>query len=336
MSVKFSKMIVSISCIRNSRHVSSMCMIENWNSFFHAIRFWINWFAMFVSITVKIMKCLILDIFAATIKTSWILIFLKTLFILFRYFMQSIWLIDVVEIMIIRRFFHVVFSSILTFFIMSVVLIFWIFLTVFRLTTCVYDFEFLIACLAVIIETIKIINNLIELKFEKISVDLNVSWLDDFIWDDLMKLIINDFLRFCAAFVVSNLVINLKWFLIIIFNLVCIARNLIFVSIFTIFMFSSRNWLIWLTINSMWEFSIIVYIFNIAVLVFCSLVLIFYLFKLNVNNKISFISFDLRFLIEFCLMKFFDVYVKFADVISINWSIDFFFFYLFIKCMQSI
>ena len=68
MSVEFSKMIVSISCIKNFRHVSSMCMIENWNFFFHAIQFWINWFAMFVSITVKIMKCLILNISAATIR----------------------------------------------------------------------------------------------------------------------------------------------------------------------------------------------------------------------------------------------------------------------------
>ena len=322
MSVEFSKMIVSISCIKNSRHVSSMCMIENWNFFFHAIWFWINWFAVFVLITVKIMKCLILDISAATIKTSWILIFLKTLFILFRYFMHLIWLIDVVEIMIIRRFFHVAFSSILTFFIMSVVLIFWIFLTVSRLTTCVHDFKFLIACLVVIIKTTKIIDDLIELKFRKISIDLNISWFDDFIWDDLMKLIINDFLKSCAAFAVSNLMINLNWFLMIIFNLVCIANNLIFLSIFTIFMFSSRSWLIWLTIDNMWKFSIIVYAFNIAVLVFCNLVLIFCLFKLNVNSKISFISSDLRFLIGFCLMKFFDVYVKFADVISINWSID--------------
>ena len=67
MSVKFSKMIVSISCIRNSRHVSSICMIENWNCFFHAIRFWINWFAVFFSTTVKIMKCLILNISAVMI-----------------------------------------------------------------------------------------------------------------------------------------------------------------------------------------------------------------------------------------------------------------------------
>ena len=132
MSVKFSKMIVLISCIKNFRHVSSICIIENWNCFFHAIWFWINWFAMFFSIIVKIMKCLILNISAAMIKTSWILIFLKTLFILFRYFMQLIWLIDVIEIMIDRRFFYAVFSSILTFLIMSIILIFWIFLTVFR------------------------------------------------------------------------------------------------------------------------------------------------------------------------------------------------------------
>ena len=140
MSVEFSKMIVSISCIRNFRHVSSICMIENWNWFFHAIRFWINWFAMFFSTTVKIMKCLILNISAAMIKISWILTFLKTLFILFWYFMQLIWLIDVVEIMIIRRFFHAVFSSILAFLIMSIILIFWIFLTVSRLITCAHDF----------------------------------------------------------------------------------------------------------------------------------------------------------------------------------------------------
>ena len=322
MSIEFSKMIVLISYIKNFRHVSSMCMIENWNFFLLTIRFWINWFAMFVSIIVKIMKCLILNISAATIKTSWILIFLKILFILFRYFMQSIWLIDVVEIMIIQRFFYVVFSSILIFFIMSVVLIFWIFLTVFRLTNCVHDFEFSIACLAVIIETIKIINDLIEWKFEKISIDLNVAWFDNFIWNDLMKLIINDFLKFCAVFVVSSLVINLNWFLMIIFHLVCTASNSIFVSIFTIFMFSSKSRLIWLTINNIWKFSIIAYVFNIVVLIFCDLVLIFCLFKLNVNSKISFISSDLRFLIRFCLMKFFDVYVKFADVISINWSID--------------
>ena len=114
--------------------------------------------------------------------------------------MQSIWLIDVVEIMIIRRFFHVIFSSILNFFIILIILIFWLFLTVFRLTICVHDFEFVIACLIVIIKTIKIIDDLIELKFEKISINLNVSWFDDFIWNDLMKLIINDFLKFYAVF----------------------------------------------------------------------------------------------------------------------------------------
>ena len=139
------------------------------------------------------------------------------------------------------------------FFFLSVILIFWIFLTVFRLIICVHDFEFVIACLAVIIETIKTINDLIELKFEKISIDLNVLWLDNFIWNDLIELIVCDFLRLCAIFVVSNLVTNLNWFLMIIFNLVCIASNSIFVSIFTIFMFSSRSWLIWLTINNMWR-----------------------------------------------------------------------------------
>ena len=198
MSVELSKIVVSTSCIRNSRHVSSIWMIENWKFFFHVTRFSINWFAVFFSIIVKIMKCLILNISAAMIKTSWILIFLKTLFILFRYFMQLIWLIDAVEIMIIRRFFHVVFSSILIFFIMSVVLIFWIFLTVFRLTTCVYDFKLVITCLIIIMKTTKTIDDLIKLKFEKI-VDLNVLWLDDFIWNDLIKLIICDFLRLCAA-----------------------------------------------------------------------------------------------------------------------------------------
>ena len=84
MSVELSKIVVSISCIRNFRHVSSIWMIENWNFFFHAIQFSINWFAVFFSIIVKIIKCLILDISAATIKTSWMLIFLKILFILFR------------------------------------------------------------------------------------------------------------------------------------------------------------------------------------------------------------------------------------------------------------
>ena len=122
-------------------------MIENWKFFFHAIQFLINWFAIFFSIIVKIIKRLILNISAATIKTSWILIFLKTLFILFRYFMQLIWLIDAVEIMIIRRFFHVVFSSILIFLIMSIILIFWIFLIVFQLTICAHNFEFVIAYL---------------------------------------------------------------------------------------------------------------------------------------------------------------------------------------------
>ena len=183
MSVELSKIIVSISCIRNFRHVLSMWMIENWNFFFHAIRFLINWFAMSFSIIVKIMKCLILNIFVAMIKTSWILIFLKTLFILFRYFMQLIWLIGAAEIMIIRRFFHAVFSSILIFLVISVILIFWIFLTVFRLTTCAHDFEFVIACLIVIMKTTKIIDDLIELKFEKI-VNLNVLWLDNFIWNN--------------------------------------------------------------------------------------------------------------------------------------------------------
>ena len=214
-------------------------MIENWKFFFHVTRFSINWLAMFFSIIVKIMKCLILDISAVMIKTSWILIFLKTLFILFRYFMQLIWLIDVVEIIIIRRFFHAVSSSILIFLIISIILIFWIFLTVLWLTTCVHDFEFLV----VIMKKTKTICDLIDLKFEKI-VDLNISWLDDFIWSDLMKLIVNDFLRFCAAFVDSNLVIDLNWFLIIKFNLVCIVSNSIFVSIFTIFVFSSKSWLI--------------------------------------------------------------------------------------------
>ena len=216
--------------------------------------------------------------------------------------MQLIWLIDAVEIMIIRRFFYAVFSSILTFLIISVILIFWIFLTVFRLTTCAHDFEFLV----VVMKTTETICDLIDLKFEKI-VDLNISWLDDFIWNDLIKLIVNDFLKFCAVFVVSNLMTDLNWFLMIIFTLACIASNLIFVSIFTIFVFSSRSWLIWLIINNMCEFSVIAYVFNIAVLIFCSLVLIFSLFRLNVNSKISFISFDLRFLIGFCLMAFFDV-----------------------------
>ena len=71
---------------------------------------------MFFSIIVKIIKFLILNMFAAMIKILWILIFLKTIFILFWYFMQLIWLIDAVEIMIIWRFFHAVFSSILIFF----------------------------------------------------------------------------------------------------------------------------------------------------------------------------------------------------------------------------
>ena len=190
MSVEFSKMIVSISCIRNFRHVSSICMIENWNWFSHAVRFWINWFAVFFSATVKIMKCLVLDISAAMIKTSWILIFLKTLFILFRYFIQLIWLIGAVGVMIIRRFFHAVFSSILIFLVMSVILIFWIFLAVSRLITCVHDFEFVAACLAVVIGTIKTIDDLIKLEFKRISIDLNVLWLDGFIWSDFMKLIV--------------------------------------------------------------------------------------------------------------------------------------------------
>ena len=165
MSVELSKIVVSTSCIRNSRHVSSIWMIENWKFFFHVTRFSINWFAVFFSIIVKIMKCLILNISVAMIKTSWILIFLKTLFILFRYFMQLIWLIDVVEIMIIWRFFHNVFSSILIFLIMLIMLIFWIFWIVFWLIICVHDFEFIIASLIVILEAIKTINNLIELKF---------------------------------------------------------------------------------------------------------------------------------------------------------------------------
>ena len=248
------------------------------------------------------MKCLILNISVAMIKTSWILIFLKALFILFRYFMQLIWLIDAVEIMIIWRFFHAVFSSILIFLIISVILIFWIFLTVFRLTTCAHDFEFLV----VVMKTTETICDLIDLKFEKI-VDLNISWFDDFIWDDLIKLIVNDFLKFCAVFVDSDLMTDLNWFLMIKFNLVCIASNSIFVSIFTIFVFSSKSWLIWLTIDNMYKFSIIAYVFNIAVLIFCNLMLIFCLFKLDVNSRISFISFDLRFLIGFCLMEFFDV-----------------------------
>ena len=84
MSVELSKIVVSTPCIRNSRHVSSIWMIENWKFFFHVTRFSINWFAVFFSIIVKIMKCLILNISAAMIKTSWILIFLKTLFILFQ------------------------------------------------------------------------------------------------------------------------------------------------------------------------------------------------------------------------------------------------------------
>ena len=236
--------------------------------------------------------------------------------------MQLIWLVDAIEIMIIRRFFHAIFSSILAFLVISVILIFWIFLIVFRLIICVYNSELVIAYLVVIIKTIKIIDDLIELKFEKNVVDLNVSWFDDFIWNDLNELNVCDFLRFCAAFFILNLVTNLNSFLIVIFNLVCIANNSIFVSIFTIFVFSSRSWLIWLMINNIWEFSITTYAFNITVLVFWSLVLIFCLFRLNVNNKISFILFDLRLLIEFCLMEFFDVYVKFADVISINWLTD--------------
>ena len=79
------------------------------------------------------------------------------------------------------------------------------FLTVSRLTTCVHDFEFLI----VVMKTTETICDLIDLKFEKI-VDLNISWLDDFIWNDLMKLIVNDFLKFCAVFVDSDLVIDLN------------------------------------------------------------------------------------------------------------------------------
>ena len=62
-----------------------------------------------------------------------------------------------------------------------------------------------------------------------------------------------------------------------------------------------------LTIDNMCEFSIMTYVFNIVVLVICSLMLIFCLFKLNVNNSILFISSDLRFLIEFCWLNFFDV-----------------------------
>ena len=193
-------------------------------------------------------------------------------------------MIDAVEIIIIRRFFYAVFLSILIFLIISIILIFWIFLTVFWLTICIYDFKFVIACLIVIIKTTETIDDLIELKFEKI-VNLYISWFDDFIWNDLIELIICDFLKFCVVFVVSNLMINLNWFLMIIFNLICIVNNLIFVSIFTIFMFSLKNWLIWLTINNMWKFSIITYAFNIAVLVFCNLMLIFCLFKLNVNSK---------------------------------------------------
>ena len=220
--------------------------------------------------------------------------------------MQLIWLINAVEIIIIRRFFHAVFSSILTFLVILIVLIFWIFLTVFRLTTCVYDFKLVTACLIVIMKITETIDDLIKLKFEKI-VNLNISWFDDSIWNDLIELIICDFLKFCVVFVVSNLMINLNWFLMIIFNLACIANNSIFVLIFTIFMFSSRNWLIWLTINNMWKVLIIAYIFNIAVLFFCSLMLIFCLFRLNVNSKILSISFDLRFLIKFCLMEFFNV-----------------------------
>ena len=312
MSVEFSKMIVSISCIRNSRHVSSICMVENWNSFSHAVRFWINWFAVFFSATVKIMKCLVLDISAAMTKTSWILAFLKTLFILFRYSMQLIWLVGAVGVMIIWRFFHAVFSSILAFLVMSVILIFWIFFAVPRLITCAHDFEFVATCLAVVIETIKTIDDLIKLKFWEVSVDLNVSWLCGFIWGGLMKLIVCklivcDFFEFCAVFVVSDLVTNLNWFLIIMFNLACIASSSMFVSILTIFMFLSRSWLIWLTIDNMWEFSVMTYAFNIAVLAFCSLVLIFCLFRLNVNNSISFISSDLRFLIGFCWVGFFGV-----------------------------
>ena len=208
-------MIVSTSCIKNFRHVSSIWMIENWKFFFHAIWCLINWFAVLFSAIVKIIKFLILNKFAATIKTLRILIFLKTIFILFRYFMQLIWLIDVVEIIIIRRFFHAVFSSILIFLIMSIILIFWIFLTVSQLIICVHDFEFVIACLTVVIKTIKMIDDLIELKFEKISINLNVSWFDDFIWSDLMKLIVCklivcDFFELCAVFVVSDLMINLN------------------------------------------------------------------------------------------------------------------------------
>ena len=129
--------------------------------------------------------------------------------------MQLIWLIDAVEIMIIWRLFHAVSSSILAFLTMSVVLIFWIFLAVSRLIICVHDFEFMATCLVVVIKTIKAIDDLIELKFEKISVDLNVSWLGDFIWDDFMKLIVYklivcDFFEFCVVFAVSNLMTNLN------------------------------------------------------------------------------------------------------------------------------
>ena len=155
--------------------------------------------------------------------------------------MQLIWLIDAIKIIIIRRFFHAISSFILTFLIMSIILIFWIFLTVFRLITCAHDSELVIACLIVIMKTIKIIDDLIELKLKKKIVDLNVSWLDNFIWSDLNELNVCDFLMFCAVFVVLNLVINLNWFLMIIFNLVCIVSNPIFVSIFTIFVFSLKS-----------------------------------------------------------------------------------------------
>ena len=60
-----------------------------------------------------------------------------------------------------------IFSSILTFLTMSIVLIFWIFLIVFRLIICVHDSEFVIAYLIVVMKTIKIIDDLIESKFEK-------------------------------------------------------------------------------------------------------------------------------------------------------------------------
>ena len=133
--------------------------------------------------------------------------------------MQLIWFVGAVEIIIIRQFFYAIFSSILIFFNHVSHIDFLNFLTVFRLTTCAHDFEFVIACLSVVMKTIKTIDDLIELKFEKF-VDLNISWFDNFIWNDLMQLIVCDFLRFCAVFVVSNLMADLDWFLMIIFNLI--------------------------------------------------------------------------------------------------------------------